>query len=130
MTDDLAALRRDLEGERARLLTSLKEARNGLTAERQRTADTISCQPIIAFEIMIAILERENFLTTSVERLPVVLCQLENRLCRLVKFLKRLRIEQSAPSLLSFAESSGHWPDCANEVSNDFKAECEAALRS
>jgi hypothetical protein len=41
---------------------------------------------------------------------------------RFAKFCARI-------GLVDYWRTSGHWPDCADEVSYDFKSECEKAAR-
>jgi hypothetical protein len=84
-------LRRELSDERDRLLVTLKGGRDNLSQTLGAAADRKVDQLTLAFEIIIAIVERESFIDMAAERLPVVLRQIESRLWRLGDLIQVVR---------------------------------------
>jgi hypothetical protein len=84
----LRRVRRELQAERRRLLTSLKETRDKLCAADRLSGGADTRDLILAFEIVILIAERETFADMPAERIPVVVCQLQTRLARLQSMLR------------------------------------------
>ena len=96
-TNELMQLRHELGAERDRILLTLRAGRDNLNQTRGAAADRDVDQLILAFEIIIAIIERENFAAMAAERLPVVLHQIEGRLWRLGGLIQVMRQRASCP---------------------------------
>jgi hypothetical protein len=99
---ELARLRRDLQAEHARLLLDLTAGHDRLIAISSWLNDADIALPLTAYKTLIAIVEREDFLTMPLERMPVVLAHIASRLDRLGKLLRaaRLLTMSAAPASL------------------------------
>lgn len=100
----LETARRELQAERSRLLIILKDGCDKLRQIDRLSEDAGTGPLILAYEIVIAIAERETFTDMPTERIPIVLSQIENRLLRLKRML---RDAQSKGRCVRTAPTSG-----------------------
>jgi hypothetical protein len=88
---DVTNLRKELQAEHARLVINLRTGHDRL-AEIKRLDDTVDVDPLLLnFKALVAMVERENFATMALERMPVVIAQVTRRLERLGRQLSVAR---------------------------------------
>jgi hypothetical protein len=117
-TNELAQLRRELCAERLRVLVMLKDARDGLCPLAAGGADRSASQLILAFKIVITIVERENFMEMKANRIPVVLRRIENRLSRLGELLGNAAQRALRPPADSQTHLSRHVATLGHDVND------------
>lgn len=87
----LRAFRQKLQDDHERLVANLRAAHTHLSAVAPWTSDPRHQRLLVAYEALIALAERENFTAIHLERIPIVLAQVAERLARLDRVLCGLR---------------------------------------
>lgn len=89
---ELKRFRHALSLEHSTLLQGLRDTCDELRRVRTILKSGAMDEPLLAFEIVIAIGEREDFATMDAHKMVVVLLQMEQRLRRLAALLHRHRV--------------------------------------
>lgn len=85
---EIDALRESLQAEHARIVANLQAGHDRLKIVRQLGETPDADALLHAYKALITMVERENFITMPVERVPVVVLQITARLERLEQRLQ------------------------------------------
>lgn len=93
----LERMRRILQEDHEQVLDSLRAGRDRLHAELGQLDESSVKPALLGYDVLIALGEREDFLTMESERIEVVLLQMEQRLKRLGELIRESQVlmEQS-----------------------------------
>lgn len=114
MRSSLECMRLELDAERERVLITLRETRDKLHQVDRLTDKAGARDLILAFEIVITVIERETFADMPVVRIEVVLRHMESRLRRLQEMLvdarstEPLRTGEIVSLALNLGTTTGH----------------------